>query len=190
MSLRAKDHLEDTKVAAFPSPCAPQKVQASSAAVWRSPTSGDQEGDGRSGYPRRSGRPNARESSEWVRVSTASKKARRTGAVLLHLYAASYGRWLLSKERPQPLWGYGTPAGPSFLLSPGAPATRENVAIVDYRLDLPLRAVGVTAPPRFLGKEDGFSRYETEFSGELSLKIGFFPNAFLGFDITVVLSCP
>ena len=62
----------------------------------------------------------------------------------------------------------------------------ENVAIVDYRFDLPLRAVGVTA----LGKEDGFSRYETEFSGELSLKIWFFPNAFLGFDITVVPSCP
>ena len=33
----------------------------------------------------------------WVRATVASKKARRTGAVYLHLYAAWYGRWLLSK---------------------------------------------------------------------------------------------
>ena len=38
----------------------------------------------------------------WVRVTAASMKARRTGAVLLHLYAASYGRWLLSKAHPPP----------------------------------------------------------------------------------------
>ena len=35
MSLRAKDHLEGTKVAAFPRYCAPQKVQTGSAADWR-----------------------------------------------------------------------------------------------------------------------------------------------------------
>ena len=33
MSLRAKDHLEGTKVAAFPRYCAPQKVQTGSAAA-------------------------------------------------------------------------------------------------------------------------------------------------------------
>ena len=38
----------------------------------------------------------------WVRATAASMKARRTGAVLLHLYAASYGRWLLSKAHPPP----------------------------------------------------------------------------------------
>ena len=45
------------------------------------------------------------ESSAWVRATVASKKARRTGAVQLHLYAASYGRWLLSKacHLPSPL---------------------------------------------------------------------------------------
>ena len=60
LCLRAKDHLKGTKVSAFPSLCAPQKVQAGSAAVWRPPSSGDQEGDGRPGYPRRSGRPSER----------------------------------------------------------------------------------------------------------------------------------
>ena len=81
MCLRATDHLEDTKVAAFPGYCAPQKVQSGSAADWRPPRSGDQEGDGRPGYPRRSGRPSAREeSSVWVRVTAASKKARHAGA--------------------------------------------------------------------------------------------------------------
>ena len=33
MSLRAKDHLEGTKVAAFPRYCAPKKVQTGSAAA-------------------------------------------------------------------------------------------------------------------------------------------------------------
>ena len=76
MSLRAKDHLEGTKVAAFPSLLRPtRKIQTGSAAVWRPPRSGDQEGDGRPGYPRRSGRPSAREeSSVWVRVTAASKE--------------------------------------------------------------------------------------------------------------------
>ena len=32
----------------------------------------------------------------------ASKKARRTGVVELHRYAAWYGRWLLSKAHPPP----------------------------------------------------------------------------------------
>ena len=36
---------------------APQKDQSGSAADWRSPKSGDQEDDGRPGYPKRSGRP-------------------------------------------------------------------------------------------------------------------------------------
>ena len=61
---------------------------------------------------------------------------------------------------------------------------------MDYRLDLPLRAVGVTAPPRFLGKEDGFSRYETEFSGELSLKIVFFPMLFWALILPSFLHAP
>ena len=57
MCLRAKDHLEGTKVAVFPSLCAPQKDQSGSAADWRPPKSGDQEDDGRPGYPKRSRRP-------------------------------------------------------------------------------------------------------------------------------------
>ena len=47
-------------MAAFPSLCAPQKVKAGSAAVWRPPRSGDQEADGRPGYPQRTGRPSER----------------------------------------------------------------------------------------------------------------------------------
>ena len=50
--LRAKDHLEGTKVAVFPFPCAPQKDQSGSAADWRSPKSGDREDDGRPDHPR------------------------------------------------------------------------------------------------------------------------------------------
>ena len=46
-------------------------------------------------------------------------KARRTGAVLLHLYAASYGRWLLSMAHPPPspfrATGLLLGLGPSFL---------------------------------------------------------------------------
>ena len=37
----------------------------------------------------------------------------------------------------------------------------------------PSRAVGVAAPPRSLCGEDGFNRCETEFLGELDLKMGF-----------------
>ena len=57
MSLRAKDHLEGTKVAVFPRYCAENKVQTGSAADWRPPKSGDQEDDKRPGYPKRSRRP-------------------------------------------------------------------------------------------------------------------------------------
>ena len=46
-------------MAVFPSLCAPQKDQSGSAADWRSPKSGDQEGDGRPGYPQGAGDPEA-----------------------------------------------------------------------------------------------------------------------------------
>ena len=72
MSLRAKDHLEGTKVAAFPRYCAPQKVQTGSAAagghqgVATRKATGDPATHGGAGDPR------AREkSSVWVRVATA-----------------------------------------------------------------------------------------------------------------------
>ena len=39
MCLRAKDHLEGTKVAVLPSLCAPQEDESGSAADWRSPKS-------------------------------------------------------------------------------------------------------------------------------------------------------
>ena len=66
----------------------------------------------------------------WVRASTASKKARRTGAVYLHLYAACYGRWLLSKAHPPPspsglrfsFWASVPPSQSSF----GAPVSTVN----------------------------------------------------------------
>ena len=71
MCLRAKDHLEGTKVAAFPSLLRPTESPDQQRSGWRPPRSGDQEGDGRPGYPRRSGRPSARDkSSVWVRVAT------------------------------------------------------------------------------------------------------------------------
>ena len=57
MSLRAKDHLEGTKVAVSPRYCAEQKVQTGSAAAGghrRVATRGD---DGRPDYPKRSRRP-------------------------------------------------------------------------------------------------------------------------------------
>ena len=57
----------------------------------------------------------ARQSSAWVRV-TAASKARRTGAVELHLYAASYGRRLLSKacQPPSPSDVFLTAVPPSW----------------------------------------------------------------------------
>ena len=51
MCLRAKDHLEGTKVAVFPSLCAPREDQSGSAADWQPPRNGDQEDVGRPGYP-------------------------------------------------------------------------------------------------------------------------------------------
>ena len=56
VSLRAKDHLEGTKVAVFPRYCAENKVQTGSAAA----KCGDQEDDGRHGYPKRSRRPSVK----------------------------------------------------------------------------------------------------------------------------------
>ena len=66
MCLRAKDHHEGTKVAVFPSLCAPQRDQSGSAVDWRSPKSGDQEHDGRPGYPRGASDPERR--AEWTTV--------------------------------------------------------------------------------------------------------------------------
>ena len=57
MCLRAKDHLEGTKVAVFPRNCAENKVQTGSAADWRSPKSGDQEDDGRPDHLQGAGDP-------------------------------------------------------------------------------------------------------------------------------------
>ena len=51
---RAKDHLEGTKVAVFLRYCAPKHDQSGRAGP---PKSGDQEGDGRLGCPKRSRRP-------------------------------------------------------------------------------------------------------------------------------------
>ena len=103
MSLRAKDHLEGTKVAAFPRYCAPQKVQTGSAAAGGHQGVATRKATGRPGLPTEErATQRARESSMWVRVTVTSKKARRTGAVKLLRYAACYGRWLLSKARPPP----------------------------------------------------------------------------------------
>ena len=50
-----------------------------------------------------SGRPTEREVEQCVGTCVRDlEKARRTGAVVLHLYAAWYGRWLLSKAHPRP----------------------------------------------------------------------------------------
>ena len=57
MSLRAKDHLEGTKVAVFPRYCAEKQSPDRQRSGWRPPKSGDQEDDGRPGYPKRSRRP-------------------------------------------------------------------------------------------------------------------------------------
>ena len=59
MCLRAKDHLEGTNSAVSPASAPREKDQSGSAADWRSPKSGDQEDDGRLGYPKRSRRPSA-----------------------------------------------------------------------------------------------------------------------------------
>ena len=71
-------------MAAFPSLCAPQK-------------SPDRQHSGLAATHGGAGDQECVVSSVWVRVTATSKKARRTGAVLLHLYAASYGQRLLRK---------------------------------------------------------------------------------------------
>ena len=90
------------QVAAFPSLCAPQQDQCGSVADWRPPKSGDQEGDWDPATHGGADDPRCKKSSVWARSTAASKKAGRTGAVYLFLYAASNGRWLLSKARPLP----------------------------------------------------------------------------------------
>ena len=83
LCLRAKDHLEGTKVAVFPCPCAPQKVQTGSAADWRSPKSGDREDDGRPDDPRRGRRP--RDGRWWDTDGVRPKSAPvQASAVALH----------------------------------------------------------------------------------------------------------
>ena len=72
MCLRAKDHLEGTKVAVFLRYCAPQEVQSGSAADWRSPRSGDQEDDGRSSYPKKEQATQCEELSGRRRHATAT----------------------------------------------------------------------------------------------------------------------
>ena len=77
-----KDHLEDTKVAAFPSLCAPrerpvrQRSGLAATKEWRP-------GRRRATWlpTEEQGTQRARKSSVWVRATVASKKARRTGAV-------------------------------------------------------------------------------------------------------------
>ena len=135
MSLRAKDHLEGTKVAAFPSVLRPDR-KSRPAAQRLAATK-----EWRPGRRRATRLPTeeratqrARESSMWVRVTVTSKKARRTGAVKLLRYAACYGRWLLSKARPPPspsglrfsFWASVPPSKSSF----GAPVTTVNGADV------------------------------------------------------------
>ena len=59
-SVRTRDRRTEARTG--PGPlclCAPQKDQAGSAAVWRSPTSDDHEDDGRPSYPKRSRRHSA-----------------------------------------------------------------------------------------------------------------------------------
>ena len=83
MCLQPKDHLEGTKVAVFPSLCAPQKDQSCSAADWRSPKVDDQEDDGRPGYPRRSGQP--RDGRWWdTDEATREEEPVQASAVALH----------------------------------------------------------------------------------------------------------
>ena len=76
LCLRAKDHLEDTKVAVFPRYCAPQKVQTGSAADWRPPKIGDQEGDGRPDHPRR-----GQATQRWQVVGYGHEATREEGPV-------------------------------------------------------------------------------------------------------------
>ena len=55
LSLWAKDHLEGGLSEELRRTESPDRQRSG----WRPPKSGDQEGDGRPGYPKRSGRPSA-----------------------------------------------------------------------------------------------------------------------------------
>ena len=93
-----KDHLEGTKVAVFPSLSAPQESpdrQRSGLAATEEWRPGRRRATRLPTEERATQR--ACESSVWARATAASKKAWRTGAVYLHLHAARYGRWVLSK---------------------------------------------------------------------------------------------
>ena len=59
LSLRAKDHLEGTKVAVFPRYCAENKVQTGSAAAGGHRRVATRKTTGDPGYPKRSRRPSA-----------------------------------------------------------------------------------------------------------------------------------
>ena len=97
MCLRAKDHLEDTRWRSSRA-SAPQRKTSPAAqrtggrrGVATRKATGDPATHGGAAVPR------CKRSSVWVRVTTASKKARRTGAVPLHL-----GGGLLSKACQPP----------------------------------------------------------------------------------------
>ena len=84
MSFRAsgqKDHLR-TPGGGLPEPLRPtRKVQTGGAAVCRPPRSGDQEGNGRPGYPRRSGQPSVPDRAVYGHVRPRPR--RRRGAKTL-----------------------------------------------------------------------------------------------------------
>ena len=87
--LRAKDHLR-TPGGGFPRYCAPQKVQTGSAAAgWRP------------GRRRATRLPTEERATQRARreqcVGTCDRGLKEGAARRRHLYAASYGRWLLSK---------------------------------------------------------------------------------------------
>ena len=83
MCLRAKDHLEGTKVAAFPSLCAPRKSPGRQRSGLAAATKEWRPGRRRATRLPTEERATQRvcKSSAWVRATVSSKKARRTGAV-------------------------------------------------------------------------------------------------------------
>ena len=74
-------------MAAFPSLCAPQKVQSGSAADWRSPTTDDQEGGDPATYGGAGDPANEKEQCVGT-CGHALEKGWHTGAVELLRYAA------------------------------------------------------------------------------------------------------
>ena len=68
--------------------CAPQKDQSSSTADWRPPKSGDQEGDGRPGYPKKSRRPSKMATEGCGGVSWLSSSIRGQRSAILVTLAA------------------------------------------------------------------------------------------------------